>query len=118
MGQMALSPSVSSFACKFCHYPPLCVADCLRQIYYVVHRLPTITKETIHLGIHKYPMADGKCKEFVDKARRLIVKQVNCTPDAKISMISLGDNETSLAMHLLDDNGDGTMELMNGEQLE
>jgi hypothetical protein len=60
-------------------------------------------------------MADGKCKEFVDKTRRLIVKQVNCTPDAKISMISLGDNKTSLAMHLLDDNGNGTMELVNGK---
>jgi len=36
VGQMALSPFASSFACKFYHFPPLCVVDCLRWIYYVV----------------------------------------------------------------------------------
>jgi hypothetical protein len=33
-------------------------------------------------------------------------------------MISLGASKTFLATHLLVDNGDGTMELLNGEQLE
>jgi hypothetical protein len=34
-------------------------------------------------------MADGKCKEFVDKTKRLIIKEVDRVPSAKIFMISL-----------------------------
>jgi len=37
---------------------------------------------------------------------------------AKISMISLGVNKTFLVTHLLDDSGDGIVELLNSEQLE
>jgi hypothetical protein len=69
---MALFPSASSFACKFCHFFPLCVVDCPKQIYYVVHRLPLIIRMTIHLKVHKHPMADGKCRESVNKIKRLI----------------------------------------------
>jgi hypothetical protein len=54
----------------------------------------------------------------MDEIRRLIVKEVNHTPNVKISMILLGVNKTFLAMHLLDDSGYGTVELLNNEQLE
>ncbi len=30
VGEMALFPFISSFACKFCHSLPLCVVDYLR----------------------------------------------------------------------------------------
>ncbi len=60
-------------------------------------------------------MADGKCKESVDKIKRLIAKEVDCTFDVKIFMISMGVSKTFLAMHLLDDSGNGIMELLNGE---
>ncbi len=33
--------------------------------------------------------------------------------DAKIFMISLGDNKTLLATHLFDDSGDGIVEFLN-----
>jgi hypothetical protein len=69
----------------------------------------------IHFGVHKHPMANGKCKESVDKTRRLIAKEVNRTPNAKIFAILLGASKTFLATHLLDDSGDGTVELLNGE---
>ncbi len=118
LGQMALSPFTSSFACKLCHSPPLCVVDYLGRIYYVVHRLPSIIRATIHLGVHKHPMADGKCREFVDETRRLIVKEVNHMLDAKGFAIFFGVSKTFLAMHLLDDSGNGTMELLNDEHLE
>jgi hypothetical protein len=39
-------------------------------------------------------------------------------PDVKISMISLGVTKTFLVTYLLNDNGDGNVELLNGEQLE
>ncbi len=63
-------------------------------------------------------MVNGKCREFVDKTRRLIVKEVDHTLDVKIFAISLGVSKTLLAMHLFDDSGDGIVELLNDEQLE
>ncbi len=118
MVQMALSPFASSCACKFYHSPPLCVADCLGRIYYLMHKLPSIIRVVIHIEVHKHPMADGKCKEFVDKIKRLIAKEVNYTLDVKIFAISLGASKTFLVTHLLDDRGDGIVELLNDKQLE
>jgi len=73
---------------------------------------------TIQLGFYKHPMADGKCKEYVEETRRLIIEEVNHTSYAKISTISLGANKTFFTKHVLDDNGDGIMELLNDELLE
>ncbi len=80
-----------------------------------MHRLPTITRATIHFEVHKHPMADGKCREFMDEIKRLIIEEVDHTPNAKIL---LGAGKTFLATHLLDDSGDGIAELLNGKQLE
>jgi hypothetical protein len=58
---------------------------------------------------------DGKCREFMDETRSLMEEEVDCTPNAKIFVISLNANKTFLARHLLDDCSNGTMELFNGE---
>jgi len=71
----------------------------------------------IHFGVHEHLVVDGKCKEFVDKTRRLIVEEVNHTPNPKISTISLNASKTFLAKHLLDDNGNGIVEFLHDEQL-
>jgi hypothetical protein len=71
---MALSPSTSSLRCKFCHAPPLCVINCNEKVYYDVHRLQSISRTTIHLGVHKHSIMDGKCKESMDKTKRLITR--------------------------------------------
>jgi len=68
----------------------------------------------IRLKVHKHPMVNGKCRESMDKTRRLITKEVNRTLDAKTFVILLRANKTFLATHLLDDSGDGTVELLNG----
>ncbi len=70
---------------------------------------------TIHLGVHKHHVAVGKCKESMRKTKRLIVKEVDCTPDAKIFSITLGVNKIFLTRHLFNDCNDGSMELFNGE---
>jgi hypothetical protein len=88
--------------------------DCLRRIYYVVHKLPKIIKTTIHFII-KHHVVDDKCKESMDKTKRLIVEEVDHTPNVKISTISLVVNGTLLVTHLLDDSGDDIMELLNGK---
>jgi hypothetical protein len=54
----------------------------------------------------------------MDEIKRLIIKEVDCTLDAKISMISLGVNKTFLAMHLLNDSGNDIVEFLDNEQLE
>jgi len=54
----------------------------------------------------------------MDEIRRLIVKEVDHTLNAKISVILQGANKTFLAMHLLDDSGYGIVKLLNYEQPE
>jgi hypothetical protein len=52
------------------------------------------------------------------KTKRLNAKEVGCTPDTKLFVMSLSANKTFLAKHLLDDSGDGMLELLHNEQLE
>ncbi len=54
----------------------------------------------------------------MDKTIRLIIKDVDRTPNVNIFTITLSASKTFLAKHLLDDNGDGMVELIDGEQLE
>jgi len=117
IGQITLSPSASSLVCKFYHAPPFHVVDYSGQIYYVVHRFQSISRAMIHLGV-KHPMVNNKCREYVDKTRRLIIKEVDHTPNAKIYAISLSVSMTFLATHMFDDSGDGLVELLNEKQLK
>jgi hypothetical protein len=72
----------------------------------------------IHLGVHNHPIANGKCKEFLDKTRRLIIEEAICTHDAKTSIISLNASNTFLARYLFNDCSNGIVELFKGEQLD
>jgi hypothetical protein len=73
---------------------------------------------TIHLGVHKHLVVDGKCRVSMDKIRRLNTKEVDYMLNTKIFAISLSANKTFLAKHLLDDSGNGMVELLHNEQLE
>jgi hypothetical protein len=77
-----------------------------------------MSRAVIHLGVHNHPVMDGKCWELIKETKRLIVEEVDCTPNVKISLISFNANKTFLASYLLDDSSNGTMELFKGEQLE
>jgi hypothetical protein len=63
-------------------------------------------------------MVDGKCKEFVDKTKRLIIGEVDRTLNMKIFVISLNANKTFLVKHLLDNSGNGMVELLHNEQMK
>jgi hypothetical protein len=115
---MAMFPSASLLGCKLCHVPPLYVANCSGQIYYVVHKLQSISRMKIHFKVHKHLVTNGKCKEFVDKTKRLITKEVDHTPNMKISTIPLCASKTLLTRHVLDDSGDNTMEILDDEELK
>jgi hypothetical protein len=54
----------------------------------------------------------------VDKTRRLLIKKVDRTLDAKIFVISMNANFTLLAKHMFNDYSNDIMEHFNGEQLE
>jgi hypothetical protein len=71
----------------------------------------------IHLGVHNHPIVDGKWQESVEEIRRLIVEEVDHTPNAKIFGISFSASKTLLANYLLDNFSNGTVELLKGEQL-
>ncbi len=58
---------------------------------------------------------NGKRREFVDNTRRLIVEEVDHTPNVKIFAISLSISKTFLARHLLNDCNNGIVELVNIE---
>ncbi len=80
LGQMIMIPFTSSFECKLYHSPPFCVTDCGGRIYYVVHRLQSMSRATIHLGVHNHPVVDGKCRESIEETKRLIAKEVCRNP--------------------------------------
>jgi len=117
IGQMTMIPSTSSLGCNFFHAPP-CVIVRSGRIYYVVHRLQSMPRIAIHLGVHNHHVADGKCWEFVEEIRRLIIEVVDRMLDANISTISLSASKTFLVSYLLHDSSNGTMELFKGELLE
>jgi hypothetical protein len=73
-----------------------------------------MSRAIIHLGVHNHLVADGKCWELVEDTRRLITKEVDCTPDAKIFSICFNASKT-LASYLLDDSCNGIMEFFKGE---
>ncbi len=75
-----------------------------------MHRLQSMSREMIHLGVHNHPVVDGKCWELVEETRRLVIEEVDRMLDVKISSISLNVSKT-LASYLLDDSNDDTMEL-------
>ncbi len=86
--------------------------------HYVVCRLQYLLRVAIHLGVHNHHVVNGKCQEFIQETKRLIVKEVDRKPNAKISSISFIASKTFLANYLFDDSSDGKMELLKGEQLE
>jgi hypothetical protein len=76
-----------------------------------------MSRAMIHLGVHNHFVVDGKCRELVEEIRKLIIEEVDRTPDVKISSISFNASKT-LASYLLDDFGNGIVEVFKGEQLE
>jgi hypothetical protein len=58
------------------------------------------------------------CKESSEEIKVLIKGEVSCTLDAKISAIALNANKTFLAHHLFNENGEGPLEILQGEKLD
>jgi hypothetical protein len=86
-GHIALGLPSSSLGCKFFNLPPLCVEDYDGRTYYVVHRLQSISRTTIHLGDHIHLIANGKCRESIKETKILIEQAMAHKLDLKIFAI-------------------------------
>jgi hypothetical protein len=74
-----------------------------------------MSRAMIHFGLHNHLALDGKCRKSIEETKRLIREEVDCMPDAKISLISFNVSKTLLANYLLDDSNDGIVEFLKGE---
>lgn len=45
----------TTFMCRHCKFPPICIARCLVRMYYVLHHSKTMTQACMHLGTHEHP---------------------------------------------------------------
>jgi hypothetical protein len=87
-------------------------------MYYVIHKLQSLSRVTIHLGTHEHPIAKGMCMESLEEIKLFVEGQVFHTPDTKFSTVALNESKAFLAHHLFNENGEGPMENFQGEKLD
>jgi hypothetical protein len=80
-------------------------------MYYVIHKLQSLSRVVIHLGRDEHPIVEGMSKESLEEIKGLVEGQVSCTHDTKISIIALNASKAFLAYHLFNENG-GHVEIM------
>jgi hypothetical protein len=78
-------------------------------MYYVVHKLDTLSQVAIHLGMHEHHVKEGINKESLDEIKLLVEGEVSHTRDAKNSTIAVVANKIFLAQHLFNEDVDGPM---------
>jgi hypothetical protein len=81
-------------------------------MYYVIHKLQSLSKAAIFLGMHEHLVAKGMCKEALEEIK------VSCIPNAKIFAIALNASKAFLPHRLFNENGEGPLEILQGEKLD
>ncbi len=87
-------PSHSIIVYKFYNIPFLCVSICDVRIYYVVHKLPNMTRACIHFGLHNHLVSNGDYCESIEITKELVRCELEKNPRATISAITLVANKT------------------------
>jgi hypothetical protein len=87
-------------------------------MYYVIHKLQSLLRTTIHLGTHEHLVVEGMCKESLEEIKVLVEGQVFRTPNAKTFAITLNASKAFLAHHLFNESGKGPMKILQGEKLD
>jgi hypothetical protein len=67
--------------------------------------------------VYQHLVGDGKCKKIMKETNMLIEEEVNQTLDMKTFAISLNAIKSFFAKHLITNNGNGSLELLKGDQL-
>ncbi len=80
-------------------------------MYYVIHKLQSLSRTMIHLGTHEHLVVEGMCKESLEEIKVLVEGQVSCTHYAKIFAIASNANKAFLVHHFFNENGEGPVEI-------
>jgi hypothetical protein len=98
------APHGSTLVCKICKHPPVCIANCVARIYYVLGPA-NMTRACLHLGVHKHPVKVGEDQEIKERTRKLIEEQVHRTPKATNSAIIMEASKELVGELLIDPEG-------------
>ena len=109
--------SASTFVCRHCKALPFCVATCPARMYYVTHRMKTLTRACLHLGLHSHPVADGDCRETLETVKNLVKQAFHSKPEAKTSAIALSASKEFLGTQLLRSGDDSGSSHFDGHSL-
>ena len=85
-----VAPARSTFECKVCRSPPVCIVLCHARILYVHSTSTEMSRACIHLGMHDHPVSNGICRESLDMTYQCVANEVLKTPTATNSTIVLG----------------------------
>jgi hypothetical protein len=87
-------------------------------MYYVIHKFQSLSKAAIHLGMHEYLIAEGTYKDASEEIKVLVEGQVSRIPKAKKFAITLNASKALLAHHLFNEDGEGLVEILQGEKFD
>ncbi len=87
-------------------------------MYYVIQKLQSLWRIVIHLNTHEHLVAQGMCRESLEEIKVLVEGQVSRTLDANFFAIALNESKAFLAHHLFNENGEGPIEILQGEKLD
>jgi hypothetical protein len=65
-------PLHSTIVYRFCKRPISCVSICNARIYYVVHKLPNMTRTCIHFESDNHHVSSGDYRESIDITKELV----------------------------------------------
>jgi hypothetical protein len=71
----------------------------------------------IHLNTHYHSVANGRCKKVILQVSLLFEEEVSHTPFVTNFAIDLIKSKTFLFVNLLIEDGDGLVELLQGQKL-
>jgi hypothetical protein len=72
VGHFAPSFHVYTIVYKFCVACVFCVNNYPFHMYYVIHKLQSLSRATICLGMHEHPAANGGCKDDLEEIKVLV----------------------------------------------
>jgi hypothetical protein len=98
------APHGSTLVCKICKHPPVCFANCVARIYYVLGPA-NMTRACLHLGVHKHLVKVGEDQGIKERMRKLIEEQVDRTPKASNSAIVMEAGKELVGELLIDPKG-------------
>jgi hypothetical protein len=86
-------------------------------MYYIMHKQDNFIRLTIHLSTHDHPMAEGCSKEALYQVKSLFEEEVFHILRATVSAITLATSKIFLSEHLLNEDGEGLMEVFKSDKL-